>query len=177
MLKINAFLTSAMTGELDEERRAIRILFNKSSELSKFYDLYAIEEHASPLGIEADFSDNVVHSQVLISVLKWKLRRPVEQEFNIAQENHLRIFCYVSNDDRQRDETMIKFIREKAHDVHCGSYTSSVDLVERIERDLLDDLIRYYAKGFRDRGADDKERYKISVSGGPRSEYRFFALH
>ena len=48
--RLSVFLSSAMTGELDSERDGIRILFENDPVLREFFELYTIEEHASPQG-------------------------------------------------------------------------------------------------------------------------------
>ncbi len=64
MRKLNVFLSSEMTGELDRERDGIRIFFMTDSILKEFFELYAIEEHASPQPIEKAYINEVKNSDL-----------------------------------------------------------------------------------------------------------------
>ncbi|MHC4267761.1 MAG: hypothetical protein ACYSTS_04790 [Planctomycetota bacterium] len=74
-----------MTGELDKERDAIRLLFAADALLREFSQLYAIEEHTSPQGIEKAFIEEVKESDVVILLLDKQLREAVKKEFQTAK--------------------------------------------------------------------------------------------
>jgi len=84
MKRLNVFLRSAMTGELDQERAALRILFHSDPTLASLVELYAIEDHAGPTSIERAYVDEVTYSDVLILLLNKELRPAVEKEYLTA---------------------------------------------------------------------------------------------
>lgn len=79
MKRLSVFLSSAMTGELDSERDGVRILFDTDQVLKEFFELYVIEEHASPQPIERAFIKEVRQSELLILLLDKQLRDAVEK--------------------------------------------------------------------------------------------------
>jgi tetratricopeptide (TPR) repeat protein len=140
---LGVFLSSAMTGELDSERDGIRILFGTDPVLKEFFELYAIEEHASPQSIEKAFVEEVRQSDLLILLLDQQLRDAVEKEFLEACSSNTRIFVYIRNTNK-RDERLAAFIGQQAYRFHCGSFNDSIDLCSKIRNDILSDLTRQY---------------------------------
>jgi tetratricopeptide (TPR) repeat protein len=137
-----------MTGELDSERDGIRILFGTDAVLKEFFELYAIEEHASPQPIEKAYIDEVRHSDLLVLLLDEQLRDAVEKEFLEASESNLRIFVYIRNTGK-RDERLAEFIGQQAYRFHCGSFNDPMDLCSKIRNDILSDLTRKYSEAIR----------------------------
>lgn len=143
MKRLCVFLSSAMTGELDSERSGIRILFETDPVLKEFFELYAIEEHASPRPIERAFITEVRQSDLLILLLDQQLRDAVEKEFLEACNSNTRIFVYIRNTGK-RDDRLATFIGQQAYRFHCGSFNNSVDLCFKIRNDILSDLMSQY---------------------------------
>lgn len=143
MKRLSVFLSSAMTGELDSERDGVRILFVTHPVLKEFFELFAIEEHASPQPIEKAFVEEVRQSDLLILLLDQQLRDAVEQEFLEARSSNTRIFVYIRNTGK-RDERLAEFIGQQAYRFHCGSFNDPMDLCSKIRNDILSDLTRKY---------------------------------
>ena len=134
-----------MTGELDNERYGVRILFETDQVLKEFFELYVIEEHASPQPIEKAFINEVRQSELLILLLDKQLRDAVEKEFLEACSSTTRIFVYIRNIGK-RDDRLATFIGQHAYRFHCGSFNNSVDLCSKIRNDILSDLTSQYFK-------------------------------
>ena len=134
-----------MTGELDSERDGVRILFGTDPVLKEFFELYAIEEHASPQTIEKAFVEEVRQSDLLILLLDQQLRDAVEKEFFEASSSNTRIFVYIRNTGK-RDEKLAEFIGQQAYRFHCGSFYDPIDLCSKIRNDILSDLTRKYSE-------------------------------
>jgi Flp pilus assembly protein TadD, contains TPR repeats len=145
MKRLSIFLSAAMTGELGSERDGVRILFGTDAVLKEFFELYAIEEHASPQPIEKAYIDEVRHADLLILLLDEQLRDAVEKEFLEACNLNLRIFVYIRNTGK-RDERLVEFIGQQAYRFHCGSFNDTMDLCSKIRNDILSDLTRKYSE-------------------------------
>jgi tetratricopeptide (TPR) repeat protein len=143
--RLIVFLSSAMTGELDGERNGVRILFGSDPVLKEFFELYAIEEHASPQTIEKAFVDEVRQSDLLVLLLDQQLRDAVEKEFLEACSSNTRILVYIRNSGK-RDGRLATFIGQQAYRFHCGSFNDPVDLCSKIRNDILSDLTRQYSE-------------------------------
>ena len=153
MKRLSVFLSSAMTGELNCERDGIRILFGTDPVLKEFFEIYAIEEHASPQPIEKAYIDEVRHSDLLILLLDKQLRDAVEKEFLEARTANLKIFVYIRNTGK-RDERLAEFIGQQAYQFHCGSFNDPMDLCSKIRNDILSDLTRKYSEMIKVKKAD-----------------------
>jgi tetratricopeptide (TPR) repeat protein len=175
MRKLSVFLSSAMTGELNEERTSIKVLFRSNINLGRFFDLYVVEDHASPSEIEKAYVKEVLDSDVLILLLSTELRQPVVREFEAALQESLKVFCYIKKGVLPSDE-LSEFIKTKAYSVHCGLFFDAVELTEKVESDLLDDLIRSYTDSIDSRRDPQRKDYSTGVSTAPNSEYRFFPV-
>lgn len=146
MRKLNIFLSSAMTGELDSERDGVRILFQTDLILKEFFELYAIEGHASPQPIQDAYVNEVKNSDLVILLLDKQLRDAVEREFQEARKANLKIFVYIRKRTNKRDENLAKFIGQEAYQFHCGSFNGPVDLCSQIREDISSDLMRKYSE-------------------------------
>jgi tetratricopeptide (TPR) repeat protein len=135
-----------MTGELDRERDGVRILFKTDSTLKEFFELYAIEEHASPQPIEKAYINEVKYSDLHILLLDKQLRDAVEKEFHEARNNNLKIFVYIRNRTDKRDENLAEFIGQEAYQFNCGSFNDSIDLCHKIRNDIFSDLMVKYSE-------------------------------
>ena len=143
MKRLSVFLSSAMTGELDSERDGIRILFENDPVLREFFELYTIEEHASPQPIEKAFIKEVRQSDLLLLLLDKQLRDAVEKEFLEACDSNTKIFVYIRNTGK-RDDSLATFIGQQAYRFHCGSFNHPMDLCRKIRNDILSDLMSQY---------------------------------
>jgi tetratricopeptide (TPR) repeat protein len=162
-----------MTGDLNQERTSIKVLFRSNINLTRFFNLYAIEEHASPSGIEEAYVEEVLKSDVLIVLLGSELRQAVAKEFKAALEGRLKVFCYMKKGVVASDE-LSEFINKEAYKVHCGTFFEPLELVKKIESDLIDDLIRSYSESLGSQRDLERKGYATGISTAPRSEYRFF---
>lgn len=167
MRKLKAFLSSAMTGELDRERDGVRILFKTDSTLREFFELYAIEEHASPQPIEKAYNNEVKDSDLYILLLDKELRAAVENEFHEARNNKLKIFVYIRSRTDKRDDKLAEFIGQEAYQFHCGSFNDSIDLCHKIKNDIFSDLTLKYSETI---AIEKKKQEYVAIS----SEREFF---
>lgn len=166
MRKLNVFLSSAMTGELDRERDGVRILFHTDSTLNEFFELYAIEGHASPQPIQKAYINEVKNSDLLILLLDKELRDAVEKEFVEAHKGNIKIFVYIRNRTDKRNEKLAEFIGQEAYKFHCGSFNDSMDLCSKIRNDILSDLMRKYSETI---SMERKSQEYVTISS--RKEY------
>lgn len=174
MRKINTFLSSSMTGELAAERAVIRSLFRENTTLKEFYELYAIEEHASPNAIEQAYVDQVKASEVMILIAGQELREAVEKEFDTARDNRTKVFCYIKNNPTKRSPALTEFIHNKAYMIHCGHFSDSLELAEKVRSDLLEDLVTPYVREIRAKVSG--KSYATFIASTPSSEYWFFPV-
>jgi tetratricopeptide (TPR) repeat protein len=149
MKKLNVFLSSAMTGELDCERTGLIVSFKTDSALQCFFDLYAIEQHASPRSIQDAYINEVRNSDIFILLLDKQLRSAVRAEFNEARNSNLKIFVYFRNRTDQRDSDLAEFIGQEACQYHYGSFYETIDLCEKVKNDILSDLLSNYYESTR----------------------------
>lgn len=176
MKRITVFLSSAMNGELDEERSNIRLLFKTDPSLQDFYDLYAIEDHGSPREIETAFTNEVQDSDVLLILLHKDLRSPVLKEYETARTNNRKVFAYIKATDSERAPELQDFIRNEIYKYNPGSFTSSHDLCNKIKADFRDDLIVTYQRNISDTIATDKVEFTRSTASSSQSIYRYFPV-
>lgn len=163
-----------MTGELDKERLAIRIQFRADSNLNCFFDLYAIEEHASPVPIDKAYVDEVTQSKIILVILGKELREAVVKEFETASINGVKIFCYIKKGIDKTTE-LERFIKEQGYTVHCGDFFTPEELVPKIKSDLMDDIIKSYAN-IKSEALGNNESNITRITTSPTSEYRFFPV-
>ena len=163
-----------MTGELDKERLAIRIQFKADSNLTCFFDLYAIEEHASPVPIDKAYVDEVTQSKIILVILGKELREAVVKEFETASKNGIKIFCYIKKGIDNTSE-LERFIKEQGYTVHCGDFYTPEELVPKIKSDLMDDIIKSYSN-IKSEALGNNESNITRITTSPTSEYRFFPV-
>jgi tetratricopeptide (TPR) repeat protein len=166
MNKLSVFLSSSMTGELDQERLNIKTYFKLDNILKEFFELYAIDDHASPSKIEKTFTAEVAQSNILLLVLGKELRPPVYDEFNVALKHNVKIFCYIKR-GIDRAPNLDKFIKDEVYpNRHSGEYSTSEELGEKIKNDLSSDIIKSYSFG----------NSQSTLFASPNNEYRFFPI-
>ncbi|MEK0338380.1 MAG: hypothetical protein QQN41_13200, partial [Nitrosopumilus sp.] len=146
MKKINVFLSSAMTGELNKEREALQIFFNTDPTLKEFYSLYLIEKHASPRKIEKAYTEGVNDTVIYLLLLNIELRTAVQEEYLTAIAGNKKIFCYIKAESSDRDKALHEFIKSEIYKYHPAHYLDTEDLSNRIKNDIQTDLIRSYSK-------------------------------
>ncbi|NOS85919.1 MAG: DUF4062 domain-containing protein, partial [Ignavibacteria bacterium] len=74
MKKINIFLSSSMTGELDKERGAVKGIFSKGSNLSTLFELQHIEKNASPKKIKDKYLELIGDCEIFLLIIDDELR-------------------------------------------------------------------------------------------------------
>lgn len=175
MQKLKVFLSSAMTGELKEERTAIKVLFNANEKLATFFELYSIDDHASPNSIQKAYTNEVQGSKILICVLGETLRDAVVDEFITAQTKDLNIFCYIK-ESVPRSMELNKFIDKHAHQVHCGHFYDTSNLTNKIQNDLWEDIFDTYIRSMKSDEEFKQQNILTGTSSSPNNEYRFYSV-
>jgi tetratricopeptide (TPR) repeat protein len=175
MQRLKVFLSSSMTGELKEERTAIKVLFNANEKLTSFFELYAIDDHASPNSIQKAYTNEIQGSKILICVLGETLRGAVVDEFITAQTKDLNIFCYIK-DGVSRSLELNEFIDKHAHQVHCGHFYDTPNLVNKILSDLWEDIFNTYIRSMKSDEKFIQQNILTGTSSSPNNEYRFYSV-
>lgn len=153
--KIKVFLSSAMFNDQHiYQRMAIRSFFERMP----FFELFAIEESASPADIETRYLSMVLRSDIVLIILQDEFRNAVFQEYNAALNSCKRIFAYTKDIDR--DQRLKDFVINEVRQ-HCTTkqFFTVVDLVDSIEKDLIEDLLGKYVTLY-----DDNRRLKEKLS-------------
>jgi len=138
--KIKVFLSSAMFNDQHlYQRMAIRSFFERMP----FFELFAIEESASPADIEARYLSMVSRVDIVLLILQEEFREAVFKEYTAAQNSHKRIFAYINDIDR--DSQLKSFVNDEVRQ-HCTTkqFFTVVDLIDSIEKDLIEDLLGKY---------------------------------
>jgi tetratricopeptide (TPR) repeat protein len=175
MHKLKVFLSSAMTGELKEERVAIKVLFNSNEKLNSFFELYAIDDHASPNSIQIAYTNEVQESKILICVLGEELRDAVVDEFITAKAKDLNIFCYIK-ERVPRSIELNEFIDKHAHQVPCGHFYETSELTNKIQNDLWKDIFNTYIRRMKSDEDFKQQNILTGTSSSPNNEYRFYSV-
>ncbi|GAB6283539.1 MAG: hypothetical protein STSR0008_23140 [Ignavibacterium sp.] len=175
MKKLQAFLSSAMNGELNTERELIRYLFNNDPTLSEFYELFAIEDHASPNDIEKAYCEEVKNSELVIFIFNKQLRDAVLKEYKTARENRRLVFIYLKETD-SRENKLKEFISSEIYNFNPGRFIDPQSLCKKIKNDFLNDLLKIYTKEIKLISEQENVEYTRRSSLTPYSTYRFFRL-
>ncbi|MGD8306000.1 MAG: tetratricopeptide repeat protein [Ignavibacteria bacterium] len=174
MKKFNVFLSSAMNGELDQERILLRFGFQEDLILSEFYDLFAIEDHASSRTIQKAYVEEVINSDLIIFLFCKELRDAVLEEYNTALANDKKFIIYLKNVD-DVDSNLSDFIKKEIYKYNPGSFFDPTNLFSKIKEDLKDDIARSYSKELKSIGNKEKDFIKLPASS-PKSIYRYFTI-
>jgi Flp pilus assembly protein TadD len=173
MRKLQVFLSSAMTGDLDKERELIRFLFKSDNTLKEFYDLYAIEEHSCPREIEVAFCSEVESSDILIFVFNNQLRDAVLKEYETARKSNKITFIYLKHSENKEDG-LRTFILGEIYKYNPGSYYDPQELCVKIKNDFIEDLRRNYINRIEINGEKENNVFSSSRTLTPNSVYRYF---
>jgi hypothetical protein len=112
-------------------------------ERMEMFEIFAIEDHSSPLSISEYYVKEVQESDVVIMILQGELREGVAKEFMAAKRNGIRIFAYIHSGPKTKE--LEDFIADELHGiVTTGYFTFTNELVDRIEKDLLEDIAKTY---------------------------------
>ncbi len=172
MDKINVFLSSCMTGELDSERETLISLFQNNPSLNEIYDLIHITNHARPKHIETAFIEEVENSQSVILLLYNELRDAVVKEFQVAIKNNKKVFCYIK-DSEHRHDRMKDFITSLTDNpVTYLPFKNGIDLSSQVIKDIKNDLLETYISKSDDVKSDDF----ITLPANFGFQYRFFSI-
>jgi tetratricopeptide (TPR) repeat protein len=144
MKRINIFLSSAMNGELDDERKSIYGLFDRDEAIKNFYELYIIEKKATPKKVEDAYLDEIGNSDIIIFILKMDLRSGVEKEYQKARQLGRKVFIYLYNDESLRTDKLQQFITDEVYRYNPGFWDSTYDLLEKIRTDIQSDIVETY---------------------------------
>ncbi|XHC26765.1 MAG: tetratricopeptide repeat protein [Phycisphaerales bacterium] len=174
-MKLQVFLSSAMTGELSAERIALRTLFAHANYLSELVDLFAIEDHASSREIEAAYLEEVAAADLVVVLLGTELRDAVVKEFDHAEKCGKRMLCYIAGNQQPTSE-LKAFISERAYSYHAARFSDHDDLVRRVRTDF----VRVFVHGFRGTAQgmakdDSSESYLIKEVRTPYASSSYFA--
>ena len=170
MSKINIFLSSAMNGELDDERNSIIQLFSENEIIKNFYNLFAIEKSASTNRIEDAFLSEVSKADIVVCLFKKDLRIPVKKEYEKARKEGKKVFIYLYEDSSERNEDLNLFIKEEIYKYDPGFFDSTYRLLENLKKDINEDIISTYRSTIGSNGFD-VFRQEVNTSF---SYYRFF---
>lgn len=108
--RLKVFLSSSQfNDELKTERDELKNFFS-SDKLCSLYDLWLIENQASPFGPKEQYSYHVEDSDFLILLLGKHFRTPVENEFNISISNNIPVFTFIRHES-DREPKMNIFIK------------------------------------------------------------------
>ncbi len=174
MKKFNVFLSSAMNGELDQERIVLRFGFDEDQILSEFYELYAIEDHASSRTIQKAYNEEVINSDLVIFLFCKELRDAVYEEYQTALTHNKKFIIYVKNVENA-DKRLTDFITKEIYKYNPGSFYEPRNLFSKIKEDLKDDIARSYSKELKSLGSKEQEFIKLP-SSSPKSIYRYFTI-
>ena len=175
MKKLQVFLSSAMNGELNIERELIRFLFHSDHTLTEFFDLFAIEEHASPSSIETAYCGEVKDSDIIIFLFNKELRSAVLKEYEVARENNKIIFIYIKKGNTI-DYQLQNFITSEVYHYNPSNYTEPNLLCDKLKNDLLNDLLKIYSKQIKLLSEQENVQYTRKSTLTPYSVYRFFKI-
>ena len=123
-----------------ERRSAIISFFDRMP----LYDYFAIEISASPDQVVDHYVKNVKWADLIILVLQSKLRPGVAKEFDTAKRNRKRIFAYIQIGKKSPD--LKAFIKEVQEIATTTEFSDTVNLIDKIEKDLLEDLVTKYVE-------------------------------
>ncbi len=175
MKKLQVFLSSAMNGELNTERELIRYLFENDQVISEFYELFAIEEHASPLNIKSAYCDKVESSELVIFIFHKQIRDAVLEEYHTARKHKKRTFIYLK-DSKRRNKALSEFISQEIYKYNPVTFYDPQALNRQLRNDLLDDLLRIYTKEINLLSQKENVEYSLKSTLSPHSVYRFFKI-
>ncbi len=136
---ISIFLSSSMQEEkFLDQRNAIRILFDRWP----LFSLFRIEDWASPENVTERCLDQVKRSDIFLLVLQEERRELVAREFHVASDAKVRIFAYIHTGHKTPE--LQELIEEVRQVCTYKKFSSTVELVDAIERDLLSNLVDTY---------------------------------
>lgn len=137
---IKAFLSSSMKNQIYIEQRSAIITFFDRMPL---YELFAIESSASPDNIMDRYISEIKKSDIVILILQEDLREGVVKEVHTAMRTNKRIFAYIHSGEKTKE--LEEFIRDEIQDYATTvSFENTVTLIDKIEKDLLEDLVSKY---------------------------------
>lgn len=144
--KIKVFLSSAMNGDVHlYQRMAIKSFFERMP----FFELFAIEDSASTADIETRYLSMVSRADIVLLILQDEFRDAVFQEYTAAQNSNKRIFAYIKDIDS--DPRLKSFVNDDVRKkVVTKDFYSITDLIDSIEKDLIEDLLGKYVQLYED---------------------------
>lgn len=139
---IKVFLSSSMKNKTYlEQRSAIISFFDRMS----LYELFAIESSASPDNVVDRYISEIKRSDIVILVLQEDLREGVVREVHSAIRTSKRIFAYI--DSGEKTNELQEFIQNEVQSYATTvNFADTVNLIDKIERDLLEDLVSKYVE-------------------------------
>ena len=138
--RVKVFISSSMAAQSFLEQRSALISFFERIPL---FSHFAIESSASPDNVVDRYLEKVKWADIVIVILQQDLRPGVVKEFYKAVENQKRVFAYVSSQSKSPD--LETFIRDEVRSkVTTTDFSDTVQLIDKIEKDLLDDLLTKY---------------------------------
>lgn len=146
MDKIKVFVSSAMRSEsnCDLDWIAVRRDVANSIEKHAMFEVFAIEEHASPEPSNQYMLSKVSECDIYVLILGSELRWGTEQEYKKAHELQKGMLVYTLN--TSRDSKCAALLKELERDDYC-TYRK-IDSVEglghRVAGDLIEHLVRRY---------------------------------
>jgi len=109
------------------------------------YDLFALENISSDQHIQQHYVSEVANADIILLILQSDLREGVINEFYAAKRNNKRIFTFVHT-GRKKVELKNFIEREVNTYVTSTLFKDNRDLIDKIERTLLEDLVVKYVR-------------------------------
>lgn len=126
---------------LRQERGVIKTFLERMP----LYEPFLIESGASPDNVIEKYIEEVKRSDIIILVLKKELREGVRKEFVAAKDYKKRIFAYLHSQNANKE--LKDFFRNEVQKIGTTAFfNKTAELIDQIEKDLLDDLVSKYVQ-------------------------------
>lgn len=149
-----------------EQRKAVKAIIDRIP----LYCCFIIESRANPEKIIPYCLRQIDNSDLVLLVLQKELRSGVVKEFQHSVKHHKRIFTFVHARDKSDD--LIGFIENDVCPIcTVGGFTDIANLIDQIERCLLDDLIERYRSMYAENGR--LKKLIEQLGSGPNQSIRY----
>lgn len=164
---IKVFLSSSMADEQSlEQRKAVKAVIDRIP----LYCCFIVESHANPEKVIPYCLNKIDDSDLVLLVLQKELRYGVIKEFQYSVKHHKRIFTFAHASDKSDD--LIIFIENDVYPIcTVGAFTDIGNLIDQIERCLLDDLIERYRSMYAENRRLKKQIEQLG--SGPNQSIRY----
>jgi hypothetical protein len=134
--RLKVFLSSSQfNDEFKNERLELKKIFS-TDKFNFHYDLWLIENQASPFGPKEQYSYHVEDSDFLILLLGKYYRAPVAEEFQIAISNNIPVFTFIRQESDAEPEMDILINQVRGSGKWSCDFNDIADLCEKVEESL-----------------------------------------